>query len=130
MFSPQGFPDGQIVYDLATSLDREHENLEGFELHRRTFAVIAIADHQEANDHAALHAQYEELKFLVSTAGFARARFLMNPANSTRTRFTTSVSSSMRRLMVFHQTKIRTRNIRVSLPYRRRRTLKSPRFAQ
>lgn len=68
MFSPQGFPDGQIIYDLATSLDREHENLESFELHRRTFAVIAIADHLEANDPTMLHKQYEELKFLVSGA--------------------------------------------------------------
>lgn len=65
LFSPQGFPSGQIVYDLTTSFDREHEYLENFELYRRTFLVIAVADHTEGNDPEALSSQLEELKFLV-----------------------------------------------------------------
>lgn len=65
LFSPQGFPSGQIVYDLTTSFDREHEYIENFELHRRTFLVIAIADHTEGNDSETLSSQFEELKFLV-----------------------------------------------------------------
>ncbi|KAH0615057.1 uncharacterized protein H6S33_000693 [Morchella sextelata] len=68
LFSPQGFPSGQIVYDLTTSFDREHEYLEGFELYRRTFLVIAIADHMEENDSEALSTQLEELKFLYPRA--------------------------------------------------------------
>ncbi|KAI5803120.1 TRAPP II complex [Geopyxis carbonaria] len=64
MFSPQGFPDGQIVYDLTNSLDREHEYLETFEVYRRTFVIIALADHTEGNDPDALVSQFEELKFL------------------------------------------------------------------
>jgi len=39
MFSPQGFPNGQIVYNLTTTHDRDHEYLEPFEPHRRTFLV-------------------------------------------------------------------------------------------
>lgn len=65
LFSPQGFPSGQIVYDLTTSFDREHEYIENFELYRRTFLVIAIADHAEGNDSETLSSQLEELKFLV-----------------------------------------------------------------
>lgn len=65
LFSPQGFPSGQIVYDLTTSFDREHEYIENFELYRRTFLIVAIADHTEGNDPEALSSQLEELKFLV-----------------------------------------------------------------
>jgi hypothetical protein len=65
MFSPQAFPDGEIMWDLSTSFDREHDYLELFELHRRTFLVIAIADHAEKNDPEVLSKQLEELKFLV-----------------------------------------------------------------
>ena len=39
MFSPQGFPNGHIVYHLTTTHDRDHEYLEPFEPHRRTFLV-------------------------------------------------------------------------------------------
>ena len=65
MFTPQGFPDGQILWDLGTSVDREHEYLETFELHRRTFAVIAITDHTETNDPAMLSTQLDDLKLIV-----------------------------------------------------------------
>jgi len=43
MFSPQGFPNGQIVYNLTTTHDRDHEYLEPFEPHRRTFLVRQLA---------------------------------------------------------------------------------------
>lgn len=46
-------------------MDREHESLESFEHHRRTWAVIAVADYTEKNDEATLQKQYEELRFLV-----------------------------------------------------------------
>lgn len=39
MFSPAGFPDGQIVYNMTIAHDRDHEYLEGFEMYRRTFLV-------------------------------------------------------------------------------------------
>lgn len=65
LFSPQGFPSGQVVYDLTTSFDREHEYLESFEPCRRTYMVIALADHTENNDAEVLSQQLEELKFLV-----------------------------------------------------------------
>jgi hypothetical protein len=66
MFNPQGFPDGQIIWDLTTSVDREHEYLETFELHRRTFVVIAVADYAEAGDPEVLSQQLDDLKLLVS----------------------------------------------------------------
>lgn len=53
------------MYDLATSVDREHEYLETFEMYRRTFAVIGVADYTEDNDPEQLSKQFEELKFLV-----------------------------------------------------------------
>ncbi|KAL7272815.1 hypothetical protein RUND412_004361 [Rhizina undulata] len=68
MFSPQGFPGGQIVYDLTTSYDREHEYLENFEPHRRIYLVIAIADYAENNDSETLSQQLEELKVLYPRA--------------------------------------------------------------
>lgn len=39
LFSPQGFPNGQISFNLTTTHDRDHEYLEPFEPHRRTFLV-------------------------------------------------------------------------------------------
>lgn len=71
MFTPQGFPDGQIMWDLSTSVDREHEYLETFELHRRTFAIIAVADHAEINDPALLSQQLDDLKLIVSSPEYA-----------------------------------------------------------
>ena len=65
MFSPQGFPSGQLIYDLTVSFDREHEYLESFEPYRRTYLIIAVADHTENNDLEVLSQQLEELKFLV-----------------------------------------------------------------
>lgn len=65
MFSPQGFPNGQLIYDLTVSFDREHEYLESFEPYRRTYLIIAVADHTESNDPEVLSQQLEELKFLV-----------------------------------------------------------------
>lgn len=73
LFSPQGFPSGQIVYDLTTSFDREHEYIENFELYRRTFLVIAIADHTEGNDPETLSSQLEELKFQVCDHNYTPA---------------------------------------------------------
>ncbi|TGZ84952.1 Trs120-domain-containing protein [Ascodesmis nigricans] len=68
LFSPQGFPDGRITYDFTTALSREHEYIENFELHRRTFVVIAIADYKEENDPEKLAKQLEELRFLYPRA--------------------------------------------------------------
>lgn len=67
MFNPQGFPDGQIVWDLTTSVDREHNYLEVFEQYRRTFVVIGVADYEEGCDPEVLSAQLEDMKSLVST---------------------------------------------------------------
>ena len=67
MFNPRGFPDGQIIWDLTTALDLEHEYLQNFELHRRTFAVIGIADHGEGCDPEVLDEQLQDMKQLVST---------------------------------------------------------------
>jgi hypothetical protein len=67
MFNPQGFPDGHIIWDLTTSVDREHEYLETFELHRRTFVVVAVADYGEKPDPEVLSQQLEDLKSLVSS---------------------------------------------------------------
>ncbi|BFZ62354.1 hypothetical protein YB2330_003448 [Saitoella coloradoensis] len=52
--SPQGFPDGRVVYDVGTSFDSDHEYLEEFQMWRRTMGIIAIADGAEENDLAAL----------------------------------------------------------------------------
>lgn len=49
-------------------MDREHEYLETFEMHRRTFAVIGVADYTEDNDPEQLSKQFEELKFLYPRA--------------------------------------------------------------
>jgi hypothetical protein len=65
MFNPQAFPDGKIMWDLSTSVDREHEYLETFEQYRRTYLVIGIADYLEDNDPEVLHKQLLELKALV-----------------------------------------------------------------
>jgi hypothetical protein len=67
MFNPQGFPDGQIIWDLTTSVDREHQYLETFEMHRRTFVVIAIADYEEECDPEKLATQMEDMKAMVSS---------------------------------------------------------------
>jgi hypothetical protein len=67
MFNPQGFPDGQIIWDLTTSVDREHQHLETFEMHRRTLVVIAIADYEEECDPEKLAAQMEDMKAMVSS---------------------------------------------------------------
>lgn len=50
-------------------MDREHEYVEDFELHRRTLAVIAVADYTENNSPEKLSKQLEELKFMASPAG-------------------------------------------------------------
>ncbi|KAI5820096.1 TRAPP II complex [Pyronema omphalodes] len=68
MFNPQGFPDGQLIWELTTSMDTEHEYLEGFEMHRRTFAIIAIADYSETIDPEALSRQLDELSQLYPSA--------------------------------------------------------------
>ncbi|KAF8534674.1 TRAPP II complex [Trichophaea hybrida] len=68
MFNPQGFPDGHIIWDLTTSVDREHEYLETFELHRRTFVVVAVADYGEKPDPEVLSQQLEDLKSLYPRA--------------------------------------------------------------
>ena len=72
MFNPQAFSDGQIIWDLTTSVDTEHDYLHTFELHRRTFVVIAVADYEESvaspsPDYSAMLAsQLADLKSLVS----------------------------------------------------------------
>ncbi|ODQ51891.1 Trs120-domain-containing protein [Saitoella complicata NRRL Y-17804] len=53
--SPQGFPDGRVVYDVGTSFDQDHEYLEEFQMWRRTMGIIAIADGAEENDLEALN---------------------------------------------------------------------------
>ncbi|PWW77774.1 TRAPP II complex protein [Tuber magnatum] len=68
LFSPQGFPGGQLIYDLTVSFDREHEYLESFEPYRRTYLIIAVADHTEGNGPEVLSQQLEELKFLYPRA--------------------------------------------------------------
>ncbi|KAK6344227.1 hypothetical protein TWF696_007869 [Orbilia brochopaga] len=62
-FSPLSFPNGQIVYALTTSYNTEHEYLDGLEMHRRTYMVIAIADFTERNSVADLRAGIQDLMF-------------------------------------------------------------------
>ncbi|KAK6541816.1 hypothetical protein TWF694_007597 [Orbilia ellipsospora] len=62
-FSPLSFPSGQIVYNLTTSYNTEHEYLDGLEMHRRTYMVIAIADYMEKNSVADLRAGIQDLNF-------------------------------------------------------------------
>ncbi|KAK9374232.1 TRAPP II complex [Lipomyces chichibuensis] len=50
MFSPQGFPDGFVVYNFVTSIDSHHAFLEDLELYRRTLAVFGLADYNNVND--------------------------------------------------------------------------------
>ncbi|KAK9366584.1 TRAPP II complex [Lipomyces kononenkoae] len=45
MFSPQGLPDGFVVYNFVTAVDNRHVFLEDLELYRRTFAVFGLADY-------------------------------------------------------------------------------------
>ncbi|KAK9454760.1 TRAPP II complex [Dipodascopsis uninucleata] len=45
MFSPQGFPDGLVVYNFCTSVDTTHKYLEDLELHRRNMAVFGLVDY-------------------------------------------------------------------------------------
>ncbi|KAF3102111.1 hypothetical protein TWF103_007753 [Orbilia oligospora] len=62
-FSPLSFPNGQIVYTLTTSYNTEHEYLDGLEMHRRTYMVIALADYHERNSVADLRAGIQDLNF-------------------------------------------------------------------
>ncbi|EPS40686.1 hypothetical protein H072_5469 [Dactylellina haptotyla CBS 200.50] len=60
-FSPLSFPNGQIIYCLNTSYNTEHEYLDGLEMHRRTYMVIAVADFMERNSVADLRAGIQDL---------------------------------------------------------------------
>ncbi|KAK6354097.1 hypothetical protein TWF730_008514 [Orbilia blumenaviensis] len=62
-FSPLSFPNGQIIYTLTSSYNTEHEYLDGLEMHRRTYMVIAIADYHERNTVAELRAGIQDLNF-------------------------------------------------------------------
>ncbi|KAK6529557.1 hypothetical protein TWF281_008727 [Arthrobotrys megalospora] len=62
-FSPLSFPNGQIVYSLTSSYNTEHEYLDGLEMHRRTYMVIAISDYHEKNSVADLRAGIQDLNF-------------------------------------------------------------------
>ncbi|KAG0642031.1 TRAPP II complex [Tuber brumale] len=92
LFSPQGFPNGQLIYDLTVSFDKEHEYLESFEPYRRTYLIIAVADHMESNDPEVLSQQLEELKFLYPRALyhicliFDSPPILPNPSESSRSK--------------------------------------------
>ncbi|KAG5518642.1 hypothetical protein PMAC_002611 [Pneumocystis sp. 'macacae'] len=44
MFSPQAFPEGQIVYNFVRKQDFRHEILHTYEIYRRTWAVVEIID--------------------------------------------------------------------------------------
>ncbi|KAK9234870.1 TRAPP II complex [Lipomyces kononenkoae] len=50
MFSPQGFPDGFVVYNFVTAVDSHHAFLEDLELYRRTFAVFGLADYSNISN--------------------------------------------------------------------------------
>ena len=67
MFSPQGFPSGQITWDMTTAADLEHDYLVAFEQYRRTFVAIGVADYEEGCDPEVLSAQLEDMKSLVSS---------------------------------------------------------------
>ncbi|KAF8472132.1 TRAPP II complex [Kalaharituber pfeilii] len=82
MFSPQGFPNGQIVYNFSTSHDRDHEYLEPFEPHRRTFLVIAIADFTEGNPEEILLAQFEDLRAIYRRALFHTCLIFDSPSSA------------------------------------------------
>ncbi|KAK9469973.1 TRAPP II complex [Dipodascopsis tothii] len=67
MFSPQGFPDGIVVYNFTTAVDTHHRLLEDLELYRRMLAVFALADYSQltgpeelAGTVAALRAKYPQ----------------------------------------------------------------------
>ncbi|KAF3920526.1 hypothetical protein ABW20_dc0108759 [Dactylellina cionopaga] len=62
-FSPLSFPNGQVIYSLTTSYNTEHEYLDGLEMHRRTYMVIAIADYMERNTVADLRSGIQDLNF-------------------------------------------------------------------
>ena len=50
MFSPLGFPNGTVVYDMRTSDTLpSHRFLVPFELYRETLVVLAISDGKEYN---------------------------------------------------------------------------------
>ncbi|KAA8895856.1 TRAPP II complex [Sphaerosporella brunnea] len=84
MFSPQGFPDGQIMWDLTTSVDREHQYLETFEMHRRTFVVIAVADYDEECEPERMVAQLDEMKSLYPSALYHVCLIFDAPAEAVR----------------------------------------------
>ncbi|CCJ30606.1 unnamed protein product [Pneumocystis jirovecii] len=44
MFSPQAFPEGQIVYNFVRKQDIRHEALHTYEIYRRTWVVVEILD--------------------------------------------------------------------------------------
>ncbi|KAI5803997.1 TRAPP II complex [Peziza echinospora] len=82
MFSPQGFPDGQIVYNFTASQDRDHEYLEPFEPHRRTFLVIAVADYREDNPPDVLLAQFEDLRAIYRRSLFHTCLIFDSPPSA------------------------------------------------
>ncbi|RPB25706.1 Trs120-domain-containing protein [Terfezia boudieri ATCC MYA-4762] len=82
MFSPQGFPNGQIVYNLTTTHDRDHEYLEPFEPHRRTFLVIAVADFTENNPVEILLSQFEDLRAIYRRALFHTCLIFDSPSSA------------------------------------------------
>ncbi|KAK9245109.1 TRAPP II complex [Lipomyces tetrasporus] len=55
MFSPQGFPDGFLVYNFVTTIDSNHAFLEDLELYRRTLVVFGLADYNNISDLTNLH---------------------------------------------------------------------------
>ena len=51
MFSPSGFPDGAVLYDLITHIPPpSHVALSPFDLYREPLAVIALADGRELDE--------------------------------------------------------------------------------
>ncbi|KAG5437657.1 hypothetical protein PCANB_000694 [Pneumocystis canis] len=42
IFSPETFPEGQIIYDFVTRLDLRHSFLHTFEIYRKTWAILWI----------------------------------------------------------------------------------------
>ncbi|RPA87263.1 Trs120-domain-containing protein [Ascobolus immersus RN42] len=82
-FSPQGFPQGEIIYDFILNSDREHEYLESFQLYRRKFMVIGIADAAENNDWRQLQHDLEELKEMYPRAVYYPGLIFESPRDST-----------------------------------------------
>ncbi|CCG82822.1 Hypercellular protein HypA [Taphrina deformans PYCC 5710] len=66
--NPRSNPNGRVLLDFVSEVDREHTYLESFEYSRQVFAVLLMADGQEHHDEELLQSQIDQIKKTVPTA--------------------------------------------------------------